>query len=363
MAVRFDQPARRAIDRAMAVVERHGHATLDTGHLLLGLTENRESPAAVVLSSLGTDVGALRAAVDRHLATVAFGIEAGVRIDPSLDRVLALAHERSVAAGRKMVSDVDILRACFDVPAVADSLLRDIGVDPDRLDELGRGLVVATLAPMDDEPMSAVAEFLSRAEAWTSPPPPAETTITRPEDRRSYPGLVPLIELPPRSVVTRVGNGYDSHRFEPGGPLVLGGVTIPCDVHLAGHSDGDAIAHAITDAVLGSCGAGDIGEMFADTDPANKGRDSIEMLQLAVARVHAQGWVVQQVDVTVIAEKPKILPWRAEIRVRLAEALGVTPDAVSVKGKTNEGMGWIGRGEGLACLAVATLVSAADALE
>lgn len=160
-------------------------------------------------------------------------------------------------------------------------------------------------------------------------------------------------------MTTRTGIGYDSHRFGPGGPLVLGGVEIPGDVRLVGHSDGDAVAHAVTDAVLGAACAGDIGEMFADTDPANRGRDSIEMLRLAVARVRSQGWRVAHVDVTVVAERPKIAPHRAAMQARLAGALGLDAFGVSVKGKTNEGMGWIGRGEGLACVAVATV--AADA--
>ncbi len=136
----------------------------------------------------------------------------------------------------------------------------------------------------------------------------------------------------------------------------LGGVDVPSDVRLVGHSDGDAICHALTDAVLGAAAAGDIGEMFADTDPANRGRDSVEMLVAAVTRVRALGWRVSNVDVTVIAERPKIGPERERIRARLADALQLEASAVSVKGKTNERMGWIGRGEGLACLAVATVV-------
>jgi 2-C-methyl-D-erythritol 2,4-cyclodiphosphate synthase len=157
-------------------------------------------------------------------------------------------------------------------------------------------------------------------------------------------------------VSVRVGVGYDSHRFGPGGPLVLGGVRLDVGYRLAGHSDGDAIAHALTDAVLGAAGAGDIGEMFSDTDPANAGRDSVEMLRLALDRVRSTGWRVSNADVTVVAERPKIGPHRDEMRAAMAAALGVEPGAVSVKGKTNEGMGWIGRGEGLACIAVATLV-------
>ena len=155
----------------------------------------------------------------------------------------------------------------------------------------------------------------------------------------------------------RVGIGYDSHRFAPPGPLVLGGVSIPGDVHLHGHSDGDAIAHALTDAVLGAAGAGDIGELFPDTDAANKGRDSLDMLRRAVERVNAGGWRVSQVDIVVVTEQPKIGPHREAMRKALATALGVEPGEVSIKGKTNEGMGWIGRGEGLGCMAVATLTT------
>lgn len=161
----------------------------------------------------------------------------------------------------------------------------------------------------------------------------------------------------PVGSATRTGIGYDSHRFEPPGPLILGGVPIPSDVHLAGHSDGDAAVHAITDAILGAAAAGDIGEMFSDRDPANAGKDSLEMLRAAVARISRMGWQVQQVDVAIVAERPKIASHRELMRGRLAEALGVGVENVSVKGKTNEGMGWIGRAEGIACIAVATIVS------
>jgi 2-C-methyl-D-erythritol 2,4-cyclodiphosphate synthase len=165
--------------------------------------------------------------------------------------------------------------------------------------------------------------------------------------------------LPPRKTIetlaVRVGIGYDSHRFAPRRPLILGGVLIPSELGLEGHSDADAICHAITDAILGAAGLGDIGEMFPDTEAANKGRDSIAMLEAAVTRVSDAGYSVGQVDVTVIAEEPRLGPHRNAIRQRLASALGIDSYRVSVKGKTNEGMGWIGRKEGLACIAVATL--------
>jgi len=140
--------------------------------------------------------------------------------------------------------------------------------------------------------------------------------------------------------------------------MILGGCTIPSEVSLAGHSDGDAVCHAVTDAILGAASAGDIGAVFPDTDEQNRGRNSIDMLRLAVERVRDLGWVVHNADVTVVAEHPKIGPHREAMRVSLASALGVDIAAISVKGKTNEGMGWVGRSEGLACMAVASLAPA-----
>lgn len=153
----------------------------------------------------------------------------------------------------------------------------------------------------------------------------------------------------------RVGIGYDSHRFAEGHGVLLGGVMIPAPVRCTGHSDADVVCHALTDALLGGAGIGDIGEMFPDTRSENAGRDSIEMLRLAVARLRAAGWAPAQADITVIAEAPKVGPHRPAIRERLADALGLAPSDVMIKGKTNEGMGWIGRGEGIACIAVATV--------
>ncbi|MES2522163.1 MAG: 2-C-methyl-D-erythritol 2,4-cyclodiphosphate synthase [Gemmatimonadota bacterium] len=154
----------------------------------------------------------------------------------------------------------------------------------------------------------------------------------------------------------RVGIGYDSHRFAPGGPMRLGGIDIPAEVHCEAHSDGDAVCHAVTDAILGAAGLGDIGEMFPDTDMANQGKDSIAMLEAARARIARDGWLVGNVDITVVTQRPKIGPHRTAIRERLAAALGVSTGDVSVKGKTNEGLGWIGREEGLGVMAVASLV-------
>ena len=157
--------------------------------------------------------------------------------------------------------------------------------------------------------------------------------------------------------MTRVGIGYDSHRFTSSRPLILGGVTIPHSHGLAGHSDADAICHSLTDALLGAAGLGDIGQLFPDTDPAWKDADSLALLSKAYQRVLDHGWQLNQADITVIAEAPRLLPHLPAIRASLAGALHARSEAISVKGKTNEGMGWIGRGEGIATIAVATLIA------
>jgi 2-C-methyl-D-erythritol 2,4-cyclodiphosphate synthase len=152
----------------------------------------------------------------------------------------------------------------------------------------------------------------------------------------------------------RVGQGFDVHPFaaEPARPLILGGVTFTGETGLAGHSDGDAVAHAITDALLGAAGLGDIGEHFPDTDPTLAGIDSLKLLGRAVAAVSGDGWQVANVDCTVVLELPKLAPRRAEMQAGLERIVGAP---VSVKGKRAEGLGALGRREGVACYAVALL--------
>ena len=153
----------------------------------------------------------------------------------------------------------------------------------------------------------------------------------------------------------RVGLGYDLHRFTAGGPLRLGGVLIPHDRGLVGHSDADAVCHAVTDAILGAAAAGDVGRHFPDTDPRWKGASSIALLREAVDLVRSRGFVVVNLDVVVVTEHPRIAPHVGRMREALAAAVGVGPDAVGVKGKTGEGIGATGRGEALEAHAVALL--------
>jgi 2-C-methyl-D-erythritol 2,4-cyclodiphosphate synthase len=157
----------------------------------------------------------------------------------------------------------------------------------------------------------------------------------------------------------RIGHGYDSHRFAEGRRLVLGGIEIPEHAGLDGHSDADAVAHAITDALLGASGLGDIGTHFPPSDDRWKDADSMDLLARAVHMVRTEGYDVSNVDVTVVTESPKIGPYAGAMRARLAQTLATTLDRVSVKGKSNEGLGWIGRGEGLAVFAVALLATRA----
>jgi len=153
----------------------------------------------------------------------------------------------------------------------------------------------------------------------------------------------------------RIGNGYDLHRLVDGRRLVLGGVTIPFEKGLLGHSDADVICHAVTDAILGAAGAGDIGRHFPDTDPVWKDADSLDLLRRAAAIVGAAGFAVVNIDVVVIAQRPKLAPHVDAVRARVADAIGCDPSQISVKGKTNEGMDSIGAGESIAAHAVALL--------
>ena len=166
------------------------------------------------------------------------------------------------------------------------------------------------------------------------------------------PSALPLNILPMRQ---RFGLGYDAHTFGADRPLKLGGVEIDHTTGLTGHSDGDAVTHALIDALLGAAAMGDIGQLFPDTDPRWKGADSMQMLAEVKRRLTAASYFVFNVDITVVTEKPKIAPHAPAIREKLAVVLGVSVDAVSIKAKTNEKMDTVGRGKGLMVYAIASL--------
>jgi 2-C-methyl-D-erythritol 2,4-cyclodiphosphate synthase len=153
----------------------------------------------------------------------------------------------------------------------------------------------------------------------------------------------------------RIGIGVDAHAFADGVPLVLGGVPIPSPRGLAGHSDGDVITHALIDALLGAAGLGDIGSLFSSDDPELRGVSSLKLLREAYARVRSEGWRLANADVVLVGEEPRLAPHRDEMRQRLAAALDVEPALVAVRATTTDGLGFTGRGEGLAAQAVALL--------
>ncbi|MDP2195696.1 MAG: 2-C-methyl-D-erythritol 2,4-cyclodiphosphate synthase [Rhodocyclaceae bacterium] len=154
----------------------------------------------------------------------------------------------------------------------------------------------------------------------------------------------------------RIGQGYDVHPLVPGRALIVGGVTIPYSMGLHGHSDADVLLHAITDALLGAAGLGDIGRMFPDSEVRWQGADSRMLLRDALAAVRTAGWRVGNIDCTVIAQAPRIAPYVAQMREHIAADLGIAPERVNVKGKTTERLGFTGRGEGIAAAAVALLL-------
>lgn len=156
----------------------------------------------------------------------------------------------------------------------------------------------------------------------------------------------------------RIGHGYDVHRLTAGRPLILGGVVVPSDVGLDGHSDADVLTHAIIDALLGAAALGDIGAHFPDTDAEWKGADSIALLRTVVARLSAAGFRIGNIDATVCLQRPKLRPHIDAMRETLAAALGIDLDRVSVKATTGEGMGFVGTGEGASAHAVALLLVA-----
>jgi 2-C-methyl-D-erythritol 2,4-cyclodiphosphate synthase len=158
----------------------------------------------------------------------------------------------------------------------------------------------------------------------------------------------------------RIGIGHDTHRLAEGRPLILGGVRVEHERGLVGHSDADVVLHAVTDALLGAAGLGDIGDAFPDTDPAYQGADSRVFLRDTLARLNRAGWRVVNVDVTVFAQRPNLGPVKARIRANLAELLGLPADAVNVKAKTGEGVGHIGRGEAIGCQAAALIERASE---
>ena len=163
-----------------------------------------------------------------------------------------------------------------------------------------------------------------------------------------------------KEILMRIGQGYDVHRLVEGRRLILGGVEIPYEKGLLGHSEADVLLHAVMDALLGAAALGDIGQHFPDSDERYKGISSVELLKEVGKILQENGYLIENIDSTVIAQRPKLLPYRPQMAKNIADALGIEPDRVSVKATTEEGLGFTGAGEGISAQAIALLSSVAD---
>jgi 2-C-methyl-D-erythritol 4-phosphate cytidylyltransferase/2-C-methyl-D-erythritol 2,4-cyclodiphosphate synthase len=270
-----------------------------------------------------------------------------------ISRTIAAAAESGAAIAAVPVHDTVKQAADRDgLPFIARTLPRETLHLAQTPQGFRREVLAAAIAHGGDADVTDEAGWAERAgyPVRLVPGDPDNMKITTEQDLARAEAL-----LGAGRVHLRIGNGYDLHRLIEGRPLILGGVHIPFERGLIGHSDADAVCHAVTDAILGAANLGDIGRLFPDTDPRWKDANSLALLADACARVTAAGWTIVNVDVVVIAQKPKISPHVDAIRESLAGALGTSPDAIGIKGKTNEGVDATGRSEAIAVHAVALL--------
>lgn len=296
--------------------------------------------------------------VARAFAAVPAASEIVLVHDAARPLVSADLITRSIAAAVEFgaavvaVSATDTVKRTNEAGAVVETLPRERIHLAQTPQAFRRDVLLTALAHAGDATDEATLAERAGYTVHVVDGDPRNIKITTPDDLAAAERW--LSPAPPGAGF-RVGTGYDLHRLVAGRPLVLGGVAIPFDRGLHGHSDADIVCHAVTDAVLGAAGAGDIGRHFPDTDPAWKDADSVALLQRAVAVVAARGLHVVNVDVTVIAQAPRLAPFADAMRARLAHALGCDAADVSVKGKTNEGVDSMGTGESMAAHAVALL--------
>jgi len=369
-------------DRPKQFLDIGGRSILELSVAALAASD-RIQEIVVALPQDHVDAGtqALKAAIGRPVTVVAGGPRrqdsvANAFAKASKDADIVLIHDAARPFVTRAVIDRAIDGAQYHGAAIAAIGVRDTVKQAGEAAADGSRLIRATIAResvfLAQTPQAFRRDILARAldegqgvdatdeamlvERLGVPVHVVEgdarnVKITTPEDLAAAQAVA--LQTP----LIRIGSGYDLHRLVAGRPLILAGVTIPFGLGLDGHSDADIVCHAVTDAILGAAGAGDIGRMFPDTDPKWKGADSIALLKGAAARVREAGYRVSNVDVTVIAQQPKLLPHLEAMRANLAAALGVDPSAVSVKGKTNEGVDSMGRGESMACHAVALIAS------
>ena len=339
-----------------AVESLIGHPAVRSTRVVIGAGQQELAAAALA----GLDVGALIEGGAHRADSVRAGLGAIAG-----DAVLVHDAARPFCPAEvvdRLVSQLEFFEGAAPVLPVSDTLARSDGTLGEPLDRNGLVRVQTPQAFRLDALRQAYA-------AWSGDAPTDETTVVRAAGLK-----VALVEGDPAldklttaadfdraaqrvagSLSPRTGTGFDVHAFSGEGPVMLGGIAVPHARGLAGHSDADVVLHAITDALLGAGGIADIGEHFPPSDPQWKGASSDRFLAHAAALLRSKGAILDHVDCTVIAEEPKVGPYRAAMRERIAEILGITLDQVSVKATTTEGLGFTGRREGIAAQAVASI--------
>lgn len=332
------------------------HPAIQRTRVVVG--PGQQALAAVALQ--GLEVGALIEGGPERTDSVRAGLD-----EVQGDAVLIHDAARPfcpAAVVDRLIARLEFVEGAAPVLAVGDTLARA----GDLLDEpVDRSGLVRVQTPQAFR-LQALRSAYSH---WSGPAPTDETTVVRAAGMHvaaveGDPALEKLTvpadferaeQWLAGRVTPRAGMGFDVHAFSGEGPIMLGGIAVPHSRGLAGHSDADVVLHALTDALLGAAGLGDIGEHFPPSDPQWKGAASSIFLRHAVELVHARGGVIDHLDCTVIAESPKVGPYRAAMRAHIAEVTGLSIDRVSIKATTSEGLGFTGRGEGIAAQAVASI--------
>ena len=322
------------------------------------IAEGQQDSAKQALQ--GLDIGELITGGAERADSVRAGLEA-IEADAVLVHDAARPFCPPPVVDRLLAS-LEFFEGAAPVLPVGDTLARIADTLGDPVDRAGLGRVQTPQA-------FRLGALRSAYDLWNGPSPTDETTVVRAAGMKvaavtGDPALE-KITLPTDfdraeqwlagRLTPRTGMGFDVHAFSGNGPIMLGGLEVPHDRGLAGHSDADVILHAITDALLGAAGLGDIGEHFPPSDPQWKGADSSLFLAHAAALVRDKGGLIDHIDCTIIAEAPKVGPYRQTMRSRIAEILGLSVDQVSVKATTTEGLGFTGRREGIAAQAIASI--------
>ena len=322
------------------------------------IAEGQQDSAKQALQ--GLDIGELITGGAERADSVRAGLEA-IEADAVLVHDAARPFCPPPVVDRLLAS-LEFFEGAAPVLPVGDTLARIADTLGDPVDRAGLGRVQTPQA-------FRLGALRSAYDLWNGPSPTDETTVVRAAGMKvaavtGDPALE-KITLPSDfdraeqwlagRLTPRTGMGFDVHAFSGNGPIMLGGLEVPHDRGLAGHSDADVVLHAITDALLGAAGLGDIGEHFPPSDPQWKGADSSLFLAHAAALVHDKGGLIDHIDCTIIAEAPKVGPYRQTMRSRIAEILGLSVDQVSVKATTTEGLGFTGRREGIAAQAIASI--------